>query len=459
MPNTLAYLALIIWPFVSLLFYKRMPIVNATFWTIMGGYLILPVKVTIDFPLIPPLNKVSIATLSALIGCVFIKKVKINLLPRKGIEKWLILALLIVPFFTTLNNQEVYMSIPGLTLHDTISATINLYLYILPFIIGLQLIKTYDDQLILFKLIVVAGLIYSIPSLYEARMSPQLHSSIYGFFPHSFAQQYRFGGFRPVVFLGHGLLVAMFFAVTLGVAMTLVKNKSRGYRVSPFVIIYLVIVLYLCKTVGAFIFGMVLVLSIFLLPAALLKKVSWAIILIVIMYPLLVIFELFPHQTLLQLATDFDAEKGQSLGFRFHQEGLLIHHAADKFFFGWGGWGRNRLFGSTTDGYWIIVFGIYGMIGFLSLFGLPVISIWKSSKASSLLKDEKEKYLLHAHALIVAIIMVDQLVNASLSPLAIFFIASLLGRANYIKENKGKKENNITNTSESNKKIERSYVG
>ena len=52
MPNNFAYITLIIWPFISLLFYKRLPIITATFLTIVGGFLFLPIKVVIDFPLI-----------------------------------------------------------------------------------------------------------------------------------------------------------------------------------------------------------------------------------------------------------------------------------------------------------------------------------------------------------------------------------------------------------------------
>lgn len=59
----------------------------------------------------------------------------------------------------------------------------------------------------MFRFLVIAGLIYTVPMLYEIRMSPQLHTIFYGYFPHSFGQQARGGGFRPVVFMGHGLLV------------------------------------------------------------------------------------------------------------------------------------------------------------------------------------------------------------------------------------------------------------
>ncbi len=432
MPNTFAYITLIIWPFVSLIFYKKMPVVNATFWTIVGGFLLLPVSVAIDFPLLPPLNKESIPVLSALIGCIFIKKIKLKLLPKTGVERWLVFILLVSPFITTFNNQEVYNFIPGLTLHDTFSSVLNIYIYILPFIIGMQLIKTYEDQLMLFKLLVIACLFYSVLILYEVRMSPQLHTSIYGFFPHSFGQQRRFGGFRAVVFLGHGLLVAMFVAISLGAVTILLKEKVKSYGFTPwFIVIYFFILLLLCKTVGSFILGSLLFFTIKLMSAEMIKRLSLFLLLIFLMYPFLSMLDYFPHDTLVQLATDFDPGRGESLGFRFHHENLLLEHAKQKLFFGWGGWGRNRLDGSVTDGYWIIILGVYGLIGFMSLYGLLALSVWKAAKTSStLLKDKKEQKLLIYHTLVVVVVMIDQIPNASLSAWLMLLAGALLGRSN-----------------------------
>jgi len=411
-----------------------MPIVQATFWTIVGGFLFLPVKTAIDFPFIPPLDKSSIPVIAALIGCRYIKKVKITLLPKEGIERWLVLVLIIVPFITTLNNQETYNFIPGLTLHDTLSAVINQYLFILPFILGMQLIKTYEDQLLLFKLLVIAGLIYSVPILFEVRMSPQLHTWIYGFFPHSFAQQIRFSGFRPVVFLSHGLIVAMYVAISLGAATILMKEKIRIRKLSPWLVVgYFITLLFLCKTVGAFLLGLLLFFAIAWLPITIVKRLSLFLIFIVLLYPLLSISDLFPQQTLVQMATDFDPTRGESLAFRYRHENLLLEHAQQKLFFGWGGWGRNRLEGSVTDGYWVILLGVYGLFGFVSIFGLAFLSIWRAVKFSDLCESRKEQRMQVYHALLASVIMIDQLPNASLSLWLLFIIGALLGRANNIK--------------------------
>ena len=87
---------------------------------------------TIDFPLIPPLDKESISAISALIGCIVIKKEQINLIPKSGVERWLVVILLFVPFFTVLTNQDPVFDgviwISGLSIHDAISS-FNIFIY------------------------------------------------------------------------------------------------------------------------------------------------------------------------------------------------------------------------------------------------------------------------------------------------------------------------------------------
>ena len=433
MPNLFAYMTLIAWPLISLGFFKRFQPITAVFWTIVGGYLLLPVKVDIDFPLIPPLDKESIPAISALIGCIYIAKEKISLIPAAGLERWLIVSLLIIPFITVMNNPEPVNGIPGLTYYDSLSAIINQYLRLIPFILGLQLVKTYDDQLEVFKLLVVAGLLYSLPILFEIRMSPQLHTWIYGYFPHSFLQQMRLGGFRPAVFLGHGLLVAMFAAVVLGAATLLWKNNVKTRDIPPYIIVvYFFVLLYLCKTMGAFLLGAFLLLAIGWFPLYIIKRLVLLILFIVIFYPLLSMFDLFPHQELIEIAENFDTQRADSLAFRFFQEGVLLEHAQEKILFGWGGWGRNRLSDSVSDGYWIITLGQYGIIGFGALFGLVLFSGWRGVISIRFLNMVDERRLLAGHALIVSVILVDQLPNASLSSWLWFFIGALLGRANYV---------------------------
>ena len=71
-------------------------------------------------------------------------------------------------------------------------------------------------------------LVYSLPMLFEIRISPQLHRWVYGYFPNdAFVQQMRGGGFRPVVFFPHGLALALFTAIALLCVFIVMRARLR----------------------------------------------------------------------------------------------------------------------------------------------------------------------------------------------------------------------------------------
>jgi len=403
----------------------------------VGGYLFLPVGVDFDFPLIPALNKTTIPAITAFICCRFVAKENLSLLPPKGLERNLILLFFVGSVGMVLTNsdaiREVTRFIPGLSYRDTVSVMLSQGLLLLPFIISMQLIKNHEDQIQLFKLVVYAGLLYSILIVFEIRMSPQLHKWIYGFFPHSWGQQVRYGGFRPVVFLGHGLWVAIFLVSVLGAALVLTKLKIQVTKyLNGWIVTYLVVLLYLSKGFGAMLLGFALYLPIKFMSANLVRRAAWCLATVAITYPLLCIMDIFPHQYLLGLIEPINSRQAGSLEYRFHQEALLLERAKDKFVFGWGGWDRYKLADSVTDGYWIILFGKYGMIGFTAIFGLMYAAVVRASFVCNQVDDNKVQVLMAGHCLLVAVIMVDQLPNDSMNSLFWIIIGSLIGRCRQI---------------------------
>jgi len=437
MPNFIAYIALSCWPIFSIVLYKKMDTVSATFWCIFGGYLILPAGMAIDPPLLPPLNQETIPPISALIGCLVIKKLNISIIPKQGIEKILVLTIVLIPLITFLTNTEPYFNgavwIAGLEFRDMISSVLQSYLGILSFILGMQIIKSHEDQTKLFKLITIALLAYSILILFEIRMSPQLHTWLYGYFPHEWGQQKRMGGFRAVVFVGHGLLVSLLLAIALACGTALWKNKEKVVRFStPIILIYLLLVLILSKSLGALIIGLFLILMLSTLAPIAQQKTTYKILLLFLIYPVLSIFDLIPKELLVGFFNSIDPDRAQSLAYRFYHEGRVIEHALDKPIFGWGGWGRNRLEDSVIDGFWILVMGKSGLVGLFSLFGLFSLGVYRALQASNKINNMPVRRILIAHALIGACILLDQVLNHTLYTALMFFMGALLGRANTI---------------------------
>jgi len=411
----------------------------------------LPVKTVVDLPMIPPMGKHAIPVVSALIGCWLIKNKKIPYIKGLGKSKFLVILFVITPFVTAWLNKDVLNFggeiLPSLTYYDGLSDTVNQLLIITPFFIGRQFFRTYEHQLLMFKILVMAGLFYSIPMLFEVRMSPQLHTWLYDYFPHSFGQQKRFGGFRPVVFMGHGLLVAFFVALVLLSSVAIWKAQEKIRNFSPKVVsYYLLIVLVLCKSIAPLLYGVFAFFTLKNISSKVQHKIAVSLVCLAILYPLLSISNIFPHQKLVDIAALISPERAQSLEFRFDNENILLDHAKERFFFGWGGWGRNRVYDdvtgkdlSVTDGGWIITLGKFGFFGFIAVFGLLGQAVFKSIKASHLLTNKREKTILSAHALLVGIIMINQLPNNSLAPWLWLIAGILFGRSESILNSKPEK--------------------
>jgi hypothetical protein len=158
-----------------------------------------------------------------------------------------------------------------------------------------------------------------------------------------------------------------------------------------------------------------------------------------LLYPTMCVMNIFPHQALVENVQAIDAERAQSMKFRFDNEHELLERGRQKFFFGWGSWGRNRIYDeetgkdiSTTDGHWIVTFGQFGWLGFIAEFGLLTVPVFRAISASRYVQSRQELILLAAHTLLASIIIVDQLPNGFLAPWLWLLISALLGRAEEI---------------------------
>lgn len=437
MPNLIAYAAIAIWPFAIFYMIRRNGFEAGTLMSLLGAYMFLPASFGIDLPGLPPLGKSSITSIT-LIAYLLLHKKPFGYITLSRKMRLVFLAFMISPFLTALTNTERYYYLPGLSLYDGLSDSIQSFLYIFPFLIGVKYFRSYESQQLIFKYFVIAAVVYAVLALYEIRMSPQLHRMLYGYFPHSWIQQYRGGGFRAIVFMGHGLLVAFFLAVGLAFVSTMNKTRSKVMRVNNFVLLLFVMVtLVLMKSMAALVFGMFAFLMITFMSNRLIHFATVSIAVLFISYPILTSMQLFPHQKIMSYANMISPERAESLGYRFEHEEKLLAHANAKPLFGWGGWGRNRARDevtgedtSTTDGKWIIKLGVNGWFGYLSEFLLIIVPIWMAYKIGSRAKyiPRNESIFLASHALIVSLIILDQMPNASLNPLYWLIIGSLLGR-------------------------------
>jgi hypothetical protein len=448
--NSVTVLALLSWPAVALFLYKTRPIGQATLWTILGAYMLLPVGADIKFPVIPGLDKNSIPSLAALFGCIAVGRRPIRFLSGFGLAELLLLTLLVGPFITSeLNGDAIPIGtrvLPGIGIYEAGSAVLAQFITLVPFFLGRQILGNRTDTEETLRVLVIAGLIYSVPALFEIRFSPQLHAWLYGYFPQEFgfSQELRDGGFRAVVFMGHGLLVSFFFATTAAAAAAFWRTNTQVLRrvrapAGPLTV-YLSVVLLLCKTVSSAIYGAVMLpLVRFTSPRV---QVSFAVLLVsvALFYPMLRTAGLIPINAVFDMAGSISADRQGSLETRITNEDALLERASERFLFGWGRFGRSFIYNdegretSLTDGAWIITMGEYGFIGFLAEFGLLALPVFMAAFSLRFVESAKDKVFLSALTLILAINIFDLLPNSSIRPWTWLVAGALLGRAELLRQ-------------------------
>jgi hypothetical protein len=430
---------------VAIVLYRILPLGLATLWTILGAQLLLPVGDGMAFkvPMVPQFDKASIPNMCAFIGCVLVARRAPRILRSIGVTEVLIIAYLVGPLITSeLNGDTLVFGrtvLPGVGIYDAISAAEAAFISLLPFFLGRQFLRSSTDNLAILRILVVTGLIYSLPMLFEIRMSPQLHYWVYGSYSSDMGQAMRDGGFRPMVFMGHGLLAAFFMMTTAVAAAALWRTRVRVFELpSSTVTLYLSVTLFLCKSFGALLYALVLVPLVRFIKPRLQLRLALLLAITAMSYPMLRSFDLVPTRLILESASSVSVDRADSLNTRFEFEDMLLERASERFLFGWGRYGRSRLYSeeggdmTVSDGHWVITLGQFGLFGFLAEFGLLLIGVVRAAAAFRLLESAAEKVYLSALALILAVNVVDLIPNSGLIPWTWLLAGALLGRSEAI---------------------------
>lgn len=249
----------------------------------------------------------------------------------------------------------------------------------LPYLIGRCAYTNKRELSDLATAIIICGLVYVPLCLWEVRMSPQLHYNLYGFQQHQFLQTKRGGGFRPQVFMQHGLQVALFMCscLILCFAQWWIGRVRNLYGIPiTFALTVLGVTFLLLKSTGAYVLALMGFVTLLLVRH---QRASWPLLAI----PLLVVFyvagrtsEVYTGRGIEGLSREFIGEKrAESLKTRLDNEDRLIVKAKEQWLFGWGGWARNRVVidgedNTISDGLWIIIFGQNGLLGLIAFYAM-----------------------------------------------------------------------------------------
>jgi hypothetical protein len=418
-------------PFVILLFTLMAPR-RAVIASFLLAWLFLPMA-GYSVPGLPDYTKMSATTFGVLIGASLFDTDRL----LRWRPRWVDIPMLVwccCPFMSSYLN--------GLGVYDGVSEIVRGFIiWGLPYIIGRIYFSDLEGLRELAIGIFIGGLIYIPFCWFEVRFSPQLHKWIYGFRQHSFIQNVRDGGYRPMVFMQHGLMVGMWMGMTTMIGVWLWRSKSvqKIWDVPMYVLIpAMFFTVYLCKSKYAVLLLAAGMAALFTAKWLRTKALIACLLLVPLGYSALRASGEITGEAMIGWAQGvFGEERAASLALRLNNENLLADRAMEKPFFGWGGWGAARVQDEQgkdliTDSLWIITLGKAGWVGLISLMAmllLPMILVMMDWRIE--LWNHPSVAPIVALAIVCALYMFDHLMNGMVNP--IFMLAAgAVGSAHYI---------------------------
>lgn len=350
--------------------YGMLPPRRAFLWVVFGGFLFLPGG-GIDLPVLASYGKATAPGYVALLGTlVYHPRLLLEYKPR-----W---------FDAPMAFWVVWQVVPsvanGFGLYDGLHQVMNFgVMWGVPYFLT-RCYFTRPEHLREVALGVVGcGLIYLPLCLFEFRMSPSLHFWIYGFYVSPFYDMVRLGGYRPVVFMSHGLMLAFLMCAVALISAWVwwYRKEMRVTHVGPVPIGWAALglvglALFMRSAGSLMIFAMFV--AVILLSRA--GRYKWVLVVPALLMPLYIfgrMAELTDGRFMLDVTNMiFDEQHGRagSLDVRLRQEDSDIPMIRAQPLTGYGNWGAGR------DQLWLLLArntGLPTIAAWLLTFSLPLV--------------------------------------------------------------------------------------
>lgn len=331
----------------------------------------LPVKRGWVLEGLPDYDKVTAGSLAVLLGILIFDGGRLLKFKPRWFD-WAMLMLLVGPIITAVSNKiggGFGSSVYG-------GATITLDWLIawgVPYFVGRIYFTKLEHLKELAIILFTAGLIYAPLCLYEIRFSPQLNAYVYGYYQSQFVMTMRLSGFRPMVFMNHGLMVGLFMTVCalLGLYLWRCGSVKKLYGMPMgWLVGGMLVTAVLCKSTGAI--GLLLMgLGVFAaMQYGRLKVAMLALLLVAPLYMATRASGVWTGRSLVEWITPIVGEdRAGSLEGRMGNEDLFVTKARERIIWGWSAWDRFQVTDdrgvkmTTPDGLWVIVLGTAGLAG------------------------------------------------------------------------------------------------
>lgn len=420
-------IALALWLFgVLALFFYAIPR-RAVLVGLVGGWLFLP-ELAIHVPgPFPDVSKASVTGLG-LVGMVLLmdRTRLLSLRPR-----WFDLPMLVwclEPFITALVNGE--------SVYEGISAVLaNTIPWGIPYLLGRLYLADADGWRDLARAILFGGLAYIPLCWLEIIAGPHLASLVYGYTPPAVDNAFRFGGWRPIVFMQDGLMVALWMtaASVSGFWLWQTGRLPRLWRLPTGALVVLIVATtFALKSANAWLLLSGGVALLWLSTRWCTPWLAWATLGLIVLYAGVRASGLWDGQELVALTSRALDSKTNSVAFRLENERRLAERARLQPLLGWGRWGRSSMTDAAgnplaTDSLWIIAFGQQGTVGLAALLAsllLPMVFLLRRVPVSNWARPEFAPAV--SLAVILTLYTIDNLANAMINPVYMLAAGGLL---------------------------------
>jgi hypothetical protein len=380
-PTILAHLALLSWlPLVLVLFMVYKPR-RAIIMAFVGGWLLLPVF-GYDLPGIPDWTKTNATSFSVLIAA-FVFDLNTVLRFRLRWFDLPMIAWMVVPFISSCLNTDPTPRIPGLDWYEGLAAVMDQFIvWGVPYFIGRIYFTDLAAMRELAMGMVVGAILYFPLCLLEMRFSPFMHNFFYGFDQATSWRAYSIWEllqvpYQPRVFMFNGLALTMYMAGAALLAFWLAYTKAVrqlwGFPMS-FWAWFTAVAAILCKSMGPNVLALIGGVALWFTSRIPVKYWAVALLLIAPTYMVVRGTNIWQGEPFLSIIEVISSDRALSMQVRFDNENMLTTRALERPIFGWGRWGRSRVYDvdtgkdiSLVDGFWILTFGQFGFAGLTAM--------------------------------------------------------------------------------------------
>jgi len=418
--NTIADLVLVGWIPLALLVFAFLPARRAGLVVMAVGWMFVPIH-SISTPGLPDLTKSMCISIAVAAGVLCFDRRRLSALRLHWLDL-VTLTWLMAPSLASMANH--------LGAYDALSALLQRSItWGVPYVFGRLYLTSNAALRDCLWVLFLSGLVYAPLALYEVRMSPQLHRIVYGAAQHNFLQTIRGGGYRPMVFMHHGLELSMWLSWSAIAGLSLWRllgvRRVLGIPVALPCIALLGTVL-LCKSSGAL---ALLGLTIVLMAPRTSRLLR---VLVLAGVPAFLLVRAFSdgvvEDTLVSWISLWSEQRAESVAYRFDNEALLLDNVHRSPLFGLGGWSfldvvdpwTGRTSQAVPDSYWILALSTTGVVGLISF----VLALWLPAWRGMTARRPSRAVL--ACSLLVGMSMLDLMFNAFVTPLLVTMAGGLL---------------------------------